>query len=243
MSLLSIRNLSVFREKNGARFTLFVPRLDLYSGRTLAVVGRSGCGKSTLLDVLALILRPHGAERFVLYPQNSSLDLFTANAKQLARIRGRELGYVLQSGGLLPFLSVKENILLPARLLGLHGKGLHFAFERITDALEIRDQLEKKPQHLSGGQRQRVAIARALVHRPRIVLADEPTAAVDQETAENICALFQALAANWNVALVMVSHDQELMRRHADSLVSFEISRQAENTIRSTLVFPEGDVA
>jgi len=228
-SCLTLRQLKVKREKNSSRFTLTVPELNIHRGRILGVVGPSGCGKSTLLDVLALILRPELAEEFSIRKEDSAsgIDLMNASENQLASIRSENIGYVLQSGGLLSFLSVRDNILLPGRLLGISEKTLSCVMENLTERLGIVDQLSKKPQHLSGGQRQRVAIARALISRPTVVLADEPTAAVDQDTAWEICEIFRTLAKDMDTALVVVSHDQTLVRQFCDEQVEFRLYRHS----------------
>ncbi|MBP3731284.1 MAG: ATP-binding cassette domain-containing protein [Mailhella sp.] len=228
--------LSLRREKNGSSFTLTVPRLEVSCGQTLAVVGTSGCGKSTLLDMLALILRPGSAERFTLELQGKSEDLFAAGPSRLAQIRGSHIGYVLQSGGLLSFLSVRDNILLPGRLLGLPPASLVKRADELGERLGISGQMQKKPQHLSGGQRQRVAIARALIHNPALVLADEPTAAVDQASAEDICAVFKSVVRESGAALVIVSHDRPLMERMADTMVTFRVEKPTPVDACSTLV-------
>lgn len=235
MSFLSVRELFLSRHKNGSSFTLHVPELDLYSGQTLAVVGQSGCGKSTLTDILALILKPDRAEKFVMRDGSREKDLFAATAGQQAEIRGTDIGYVLQSGGLFPFLSVQENIMLPGKLAGMSYAELKNRSAELAAAMGIDDQLAKKPQFLSGGQRQRVAIARALVHRPKLVLADEPTAAVDFVSAEDICRLLKKTVAENNAALLIVSHDRALMHKHADCEVTFSLERN-DGRVTSTLV-------
>ncbi|MDR1125402.1 MAG: ATP-binding cassette domain-containing protein [Deltaproteobacteria bacterium] len=232
---LTAESLTVAREKNGMRFTLHVPHLDVRLGQTLAIFGPSGCGKSTLLDILALVLRPTSAETFCFQGSKSCKNLLVLNQYSLAEVRGHDIGYVLQSGGLLPFLSVLDNILLPARLVGMRMEETRKRAYDLCDKLDISAQLDKKPQHLSGGQRQRVAIARALIHRPVLVLADEPTAAVDSSTAEDICAVFTSMANDYGVAMVIVSHDQPLMSRYADRTVGFDLKRLAVNDIHSTL--------
>lgn len=242
MIVLSAQNLTLTREKNGAVFTLRVPRLELRAGSILAVVGKSGCGKSTLLDMLALILRPDrpqgkDADLILHRKGNNSLSLITASAHTLADVRGTDMGYVLQTGGLLPFLSVRDNILLPARLLGWERRKTTDRLNQLVATLGIGEQLNKKPQHLSGGQRQRVAIARALIHSPQLVLADEPTAAVDSDTAESICAEFGKVR-NTQTALVIVSHDLELMQRHADAIIGFTALRDDRGNPVSILGTP-----
>ena len=229
MICLSIRELCISRHKNGASFTLEVPELEVKRGEILAIVGQSGCGKSTLTDTLGLILEPTSAGSFMLEGKCGSVK---------AQIRGSEIGYVLQSGGLFPFLDVLDNIMLPGRLLGISESVLKERAVELASSIGIADQLHKKPQHLSGGQRQRVAIARAVVHNPPIVLADEPTAAVDQVSANDICVLLRKIVQENNASLVIVSHDRELMKKYADYEVTFKLNKD-ERGIVSTLLKPE----
>ncbi len=240
--LLSARNVHLTREKNGAVFNLFVPLLHLQAGDIIAVVGQSGCGKSTLLDILALILRPQAGEMYLQNAKLGKVELMQANAPTLACIRRQSLGYVLQSGGLLPFLNVRDNILLPARLLGLKEAETIQWLNILLETLGIASQMHKKPQHLSGGQRQRVAIARALIHKPAIVLADEPTAAVDSDTAQNICTIFRQVVQNSGAAAIIVSHDKELMRHHADAWAEFDLKTDNLGHVHSTLLWPSSHI-
>ena len=238
---VAVKDLSVLRRKGGMSFELRAPVLNVFAGQSLAVLGASGCGKYTLLDVLALALAPTGAARFTLHPDGGqSVDLLNADAATLARLRGAHIGYVLQSGGLLSFLSVRNNILLPGQLLGLDRRLLQERLAFLCDRLNIADQLDKKPQHLSGGQRQRVAIARALIHAPLVVLADEPTAAVDQRTAADICAVFGGIVRETGAALIVVSHDAALVRGFADQVACFHVERLSPQSVLSTLR-PESD--
>ncbi len=235
MMHLSAKDLGLRREKNGAVFCLHIPHLELQAGDIVAVVGQSGCGKSTLLDILALILHPDTGTLQINDKYNNMLDLMRAEASVLARIRKERLGYVLQSGGLLPFLNVQENIMLPAKLLGVKKQEARKRFEELVETLGIEGQINKKPQHLSGGQRQRVAIARALIHSPSIVLADEPTAAVDIETAENICAILCKVVETCNASAIIVSHDRELMKNHVNAWSEFSLTTIAKDEVHSTL--------
>ena len=166
------------------------------------------------------------------------VDLLQVSPSVKAQIRGSEIGYVLQSGGLFPFLDVLDNIMLPGRLLGISESVLKERAVELASSIGIADQLHKKPQHLSGGQRQRVAIARAVVHNPPIVLADEPTAAVDQVSANDICVLLRKIVQENNASLVIVSHDRELMKKYADYEVTFKLNKD-ERGIVSTLLKPE----
>ncbi len=233
---LRIRNLNFEREKNGVFFSLHVPALDLLQGKILAVVGESGCGKSTLSDLIALILRPNICDQFCFYKEDETVDLMSASTGKLASIRGHDIGYVLQSGGLFPFLNVLENIMLPGKLIGLSNASLRQKAEDLASKIGISEQLYKKPQHLSGGQRQRVAIARALIHSPRLVIADEPTAAVDEYTANEICEVFKKAVSMSNSSLLIVSHDRALMHKHADYEVTFRLTKDYK--IKSQLCEP-----
>ncbi len=232
--LISIRELRVELRQGNTRFALTIPRFKASQGEFLSVVGPSGCGKSTFLDVLGLLLSPRSAVEFTMsFPDIGAFDLRGPHRddRVLSRLRRRHLGYVLQSGGLLPFLTVAENISLPLNLAGLAGDAAPLA-----RTLGIHDQLAKKPEALSGGQRQRTAIARALIHKPDIILADEPTAAVDHASAETILSLFRSLANRQGTTVILATHDTALAEVVADRII-----RMAPNTEEtgSTLQTPE----
>lgn len=224
-----LHNVVKSRSKGGVTFTLKVPDLKIYPGEFWAVVGPSGCGKSTLLDMLALVLGPSSADTFTIRLEDVKKMTLKAvvglSRNDAATIRKRTIGYVLQNGGLLPFLSVRENILITAELSG--RKLLQGELEKLVDSLGLQDQLDKKPQHLSGGQRQRVAVARALIHRPAIILADEPTAAVDQPTARDVRDELKMLAHRAGSAVVMVTHDRSLTEGVTDAQVDFSVTRNS----------------
>lgn len=214
------------REKGDISFTLKIDEFTLEPGKIYAVVGDSGCGKSTFLDLLSLVLQPSSAEMFRLELKDQAYDLLTATEREKTDFRKRHIGYVLQSGGLLPFLTVFENMSLTCQLNGMGAKS---HVKRLAKFLHIEDQLKKKPQHLSGGQRQRVAIGRALAHRPKIILADEPTAAVDKRTAIEIRDEFVRIAREIQAAVVIVTHDLSLVEDIADVFVTFSIERSGKN--------------
>jgi len=214
-------------------FSLHVPELALYPAQTSVFQGASGCGKSTLFDTLGLIARADTAERFLIHQAGESpTDIIQSCESAITSLRGREIGYVLQHGGLIPSLSVTENILLPCRLAGnLPDK---IRFESLVSRLGIVDQLKKKPSKLSGGQQQRVAIARALIHRPSIVLADEPTGQLDSFTARDVRDLLVSVAREESVSLLVVTHDPTLFSGFADRQFGFEITvchRQVVSTL------------
>jgi putative ABC transport system ATP-binding protein len=235
--VLSLQGVVKVREQSGSRFELGLPALSVAPGEFVAVVGESGCGKSTLLDLLALISRPTRAQGYRMRLAGGEVQDIAAlwrlqDEQALASIRRRHLGYVLQTGGLLPYLSVRDNLLLPMRLNRLPGGS-----ERILSMSRrfgVEDCLSRLPESLSGGQRQRVAILRALAHAPSVVLADEPTAAVDRRRAVQIVQDFHALARQEGLAIIMVTHDLDLVRGVADASYGFEVEQLAANHTRST---------
>ncbi|SDD11547.1 ABC transporter ATP-binding protein [Belnapia rosea] len=216
MSLtLAVEGLVVDRRPQGVDFVLEQESFGLPQGGAVALTGPSGCGKSTLLDALSLILRPNRLRSFVLRGRGGEADLaallLRGSADALAAWRGRAIGYVLQTGGLLPFATVRDNIGLPRRILGLPGAG---RTAEIAERLGIAALLPRWPGELSVGQRQRVAVARALAHEPALLIADEPTASLDARTADTTMAMLVAACREGGASLVVSSHDQGLVRRH-----------------------------
>lgn len=217
---LHISGLSKVLKSGTYQFELRVPELALESGRFYGLVGKSGSGKSTLLDLLAMVSEPTSVERFSVSTDGGDVDLAGLlrgkKEHRISEIRLRNFGYILQSGGLFPFLTVRENLDLPFRL-----SGREYASEFMDQQLrqyEIIDHLNKKPSGLSGGQRQRVAILRALCLQPQIVLADEPTASVDENMADTIVSDLKQLAARQGTTVLMVSHDLDLVKKFADEI-------------------------
>jgi len=236
--LLWLQEVVKQREQGGSRFELEVPEFRLARGEFVALVGESGCGKSTLLDLLALISRPSRCGLFDLgLDPRRPVDiahLWEQDAEaELAALRRRRLGYVLQTGGLLPYLTVRENLRLPGRLNRL--KGIDRKIGPMAQRIGIADCLDRLPEALSGGQRQRVAILRALVHGPSLVLADEPTAAVDQSRALGIVTDLRELARAEAMAVVMVTHDLGLAAL-ADRRYGFRLEAAGGNRVRSLCV-------
>jgi len=235
-SVFCLNNVVRKREKGGNLFKLKISSFEIGAGEFVAIVGESGCGKSTLLDMLGLALKPTRAEIFTirLPEKNAEYQIMDSTESQLADIRKSHVGYVLQTGGLLPFLTVRENIFLPCSINGMTDMEGHV--RKLVERLRIQDQLPKKPQYLSGGQRQRVAIARALAHRPPIVLADEPTAAVDKLTAHDIIDEFKNLTSEMGVTLLMVTHDTNLVENVADRMFTFEVDKKSEQYTSSVCI-------
>ena len=188
-------------------FLLQVPELRLDPGQLLAVVGPSGSGKSTLLAILALALRPDGAERFVLRAAGEVHDVAGIWQRDdqgaLSRLRARALGFVPQTAGLLPFLTLRANIALSQEIAGRPDPGHVVA---LAERLGIAGTLDRRPDEVSVGQRLRAAVARALAHRPALVLADEPTAAVHPAQADELLQLL-AEVADGGAAVLVATHD------------------------------------
>lgn len=220
------------------RFVLHVPEISVPPGCVCVFHGPSGCGKSTLFDMLGLISAPTSAAVFEISGEDGGVtDLRSCTESVRARTRGSMIGYVLQLGGLLPALTIAENISLPLRLGGLPVPWAQIT--TLADRLGIREQLYKKPAALSGGQKQRAAIARALVHRPRVILADEPTGAVDPCLAVEIRDLLVSCALEQNTSVLVVTHDVGLFARHASRHFTFAIARH-DREVRSTLITVPG---
>ena len=191
----------------GSAFTIVIDRLELAPGTRLAIVGPSGSGKSTMLALLGLALRPDPGGGTLCVDGTDALPLWrSGRTDALAALRAGSLGFVPQTGALLPFLSLWENILLPQRIVNRPDPA--FAL-RLAERLGIADLLQRRPAAVSVGQRQRAAIARALAHRPTLLLADEPTAAVHPAQADAVLALLSAAAAQNGTALVITTHDPD----------------------------------
>ncbi|MCP4980939.1 MAG: ABC transporter ATP-binding protein [Gammaproteobacteria bacterium] len=205
----SLKNVVKERLIDGVGFRLIVPDIQISAEENIALIGHSGCGKSTLLDILALISRPDSCEQMNIHPvAGDSYDIARLwkrdRQSRLSQIRKQHIGYVLQSGGLLPYLTVRENIELPRKLLKLPDDD---SISSISRVLGIDRQLDKLPGLLSAGERQRASFARALSHRPSILIADEPTAALDPITAQKIMAVVMEVIRGLKITLITASHD------------------------------------
>ncbi len=181
--------------------------LELAAGDTVAITGASGCGKSTLLNLLGTLDTPDSGSIEIMGERTDHLK-----EKALARIRSEMIGFVFQLHHLLPQLSALENVLLPtlARRDPAHRREVRERAENLLAAVGLSDRLCHRPDQLSGGERQRTAVARALINTPRLLLADEPTGALDERNAEGLVALLTQLALEDGLALVTVTHDPEV---------------------------------
>lgn len=230
----AIRLEGVWKRRGGAGddrvFELHVPDFHVAPGEFVAVLGASGCGKSTLLDMLGLISRPDGYDRLMVADGERAVDAGGASEARLAAIRRRRLGYVMQTGGLLPFLTVRANARLATGLAGAGRRGAAERLQAMAAALGIDHLLDRKPAAMSGGQRQRAAVLRALAHAPSLVLADEPTASVDRDTALGMVQMLANLARDAGASVVMVTHDHSLVAGIARRTYGFQVTSEGRRT-------------
>jgi putative ABC transport system ATP-binding protein len=195
--------------------------LDIHPGELTLVVGPSGCGKTTLLSILAGTLDPTGGDVSVF-----GIDLKRLSRRQKAAFRARNVGFVFQQFNFLPALTAAENVAVP---LVINGDIKAVAIARATEILKsvgLGDRVNSFPSQLSGGQQQRVAIARALVHHSRLLVADEPTSAIDARTGQAIMELIRRLARQPDRVAVIVTHDARVFG-FADRIITLEDGRVA----------------
>jgi len=175
---------------------------ELHAGELLAIMGASGSGKTTLMNIIGLLDRP-SAGNYLL--EGKEVSGLTDDAR--AHIRNQSIGFVFQSFFLLPRLSALQNVGLPLIYRGIHGDELIKRSSFELSKVGMSEHVEHKPNELSGGQQQRVAIARALVGSPKVILADEPTGALDSATGEEVMGLFKNLNKKDKTTIVIVTHD------------------------------------
>lgn len=175
---------------------------DVLEGEFLGIMGASGSGKTTLLNCIATMVKPSSGR--ILLKSN---DVSSFKGIQLANYRGKEIGYLFQEFELLDNLTARENIILPLSLHGVTGKQAERELQELANRLDIVDVLEKFPSQMSGGQKQRVAAARALISKPSIVLADEPTGALDSKNSKILMDKLYAINKEQQKTIVMVTHD------------------------------------
>jgi putative ABC transport system ATP-binding protein len=180
--------------------------LEFFQGQASVLIGPSGSGKTTLLSILGCLLAPSEGQLLI---ENGSVNF--SDKSSLTEVRRQKLGFIFQHAQLLPFLTIEENLALIGLNAGMHKDDVKQRLENLLGRLELLPMRLKYPSQLSGGQRQRVAIARALLHRPSIVLADEPTAALDWNTGKTVVELLLEQARREQAVLVVVTHDTRML--------------------------------
>jgi lipoprotein-releasing system ATP-binding protein len=205
MSFLSLSSITKsYHEPHAGQVLPVLNQLDLQmeSGESVAIVGRSGCGKSTLLNVLGLLDVPDAGEYTL-----AGEPMAQASAEQRAAVRSGQIGFIFQLHHLLPQCTALENVLLPTLARAKRDKGqLRQRALDLLAAVGLSERVLHRPAQLSGGERQRVAVARALIHQPSLILADEPTGALDEEHAQQLTELLLGLQKQTGAALILVTH-------------------------------------
>ncbi len=194
---------------NGTSFTID-------KGEMVAIMGPSGSWKSTLMSIIGCLDVPTSGTYTL-----DGLSIESMNDAQLAEIRGRKIGFVFQQFNLLSRTSALDNVMLPLTYAGVRGEEKRERALKVLEQVGLADRTDHTPSELSGGQQQRVAIARALVNDPAILLADEPTGALDSKTGVEIMDLFQRLHSDTGQTVVLVTHDP-FIARHADRIIMLQ---------------------
>src|SRR5947207_6884967 len=206
----SVRNLSKVYRKPGTNVEVHALRsinLDFIQGQFTAIMGASGSGKSTLMNVLGCLDQPTTGQ-YILGDQ----DISSLPDDELSEIRSRRIGFIFQNFNLIQQLTVLENLEVPMFYLGIPPQQRRRRAMELAERVGLSDRLDHRPMQLSGGQQQRVCVARAMVNEPLILLADEPTGALDSKTGQAILALFDELVAQGKT-IILVTHDPSVAHR------------------------------
>lgn len=214
LNLLDVRDLQMIYGKKGFQ-THALNDISMYvqKGEYVAIIGKSGCGKSTLLSIIAGIQKPTSGK--VMY---KGQDIYLYSDSQLAKYRNKEIGFVVQQFALINEYSVEKNVMLPMRYSLLDTKERKRKAAYVLKRMGIYEKKDKFPYELSGGECQRVAIARALINNPGVLLADEPTGALDEENGKNVMQIFDELHSDGNT-IIIVTHDMDIAKR-ADRIIT-----------------------
>src|SRR5215212_5004089 len=207
-SLISMRNIwKTYQMGSEEVHALHGVSFDVQKGEYLAIIGPSGSGKSTLMNLIGCLDTPTKGEYWINGKNVSEMD-----DDELARIRNKEVGFVFQTFNLLARATSLHNVELPLIYAGMSSTERHEKAKQALSSVDLTDRMMHKPNELSGGQRQRVAIARALVNHPSILLADEPTGALDTATSHDIMNLFEKLHSEGNT-IIVVTHEPDIAAR------------------------------
>lgn len=206
--MIKISNINKFYNLGEEKFhALKNVNLEIKKGEFLAIMGPSGSGKSTMIKILGLLDREYEGE-FLLNDQNvKELDDNT-----LSKLRNERLGYVFQDFNLIQRLTIRENIELPMLYSGKAQKECLHKVKELLDKINLSDKMNKYPSQLSGGQQQRISIIRALVNNPDIIIADEPTGALDSKTSEQIMDIFKKLNEE-GITIILITHDVNVAKK------------------------------
>ncbi|WPB78305.1 ABC transporter ATP-binding protein [Archangium violaceum] len=216
-----------YAEGDAVREVLSNVRVTLHAGEFIVLLGRSGSGKSTLLNLISGIDLPsRGTVRV------DGRELVTLSEHERTLLRRERIGFIFQAFNLLPTLTVEENILLPLELTGRDGLDSRNRVRELLDTVGLGNRAASFPDRLSGGEQQRVAVARALAHTPPLLLADEPTGNLDEQTGRKVLDLLEGLTRREKACALIVTHDPGLVAR-ADRVLSLEAGRLVEREARA----------
>ncbi len=208
--------------------------LDVHRGAVTLLMGPSGSGKTTLLSVMGGILKPSSGEVWI-----NGREITKLREADLPQVRLDNIGFIFQGFNLFPTLTAGENIELMLNLKGVRGGQVRRRAENLLEQVGLAGKYDSFPSDLSGGQKQRVAIARALSGEPQIILADEPTAALDSQSGRVIIEMMRSLASAGNRAVVIVTHDNRLVE-FADRIIHIADGQVADEAVRETA--PAGEL-
>lgn len=181
--------------------------LDIYANDFVAIVGESGSGKSTLMNILGALDTPTKGSYIL-----DGIDVLHASSKQLANIRNKKVGFVFQNFNLISRTSALKNVELPMLYAKVNANTRHERAKELLELVGMGTRMKHMPNELSGGQKQRVAIARAISNNPAILLADEPTGALDSENSRVVMDIFHDLHDNYGMTIVLITHSQQLAK-------------------------------
>ncbi len=181
--------------------------LDIETGEMISIMGASGSGKSTLLNILGILDNYDDGEYFL-----DGMKIKRLNERKAAQLRNKKLGFVFQSFNLVSFKNAMENVALPLYYQNIHRKKRNTIAMEYLEKMGIKDWAHHLPNELSGGQKQRVAIARALITKPKVILADEPTGALDSVTSREVIDLLQEINRT-GITIVIVTHEHDIAQR------------------------------
>lgn len=179
--------------------------LTVYPGEFVAIVGESGSGKSTLMNIIGVLDRPTGGSYML-----DGVDVQRAKDRELSAIRNKKIGFVFQTYNLIGRQSAQKNVELPMLYAGTSARQRSQRARELLDMVDMGDRAKHQPNELSGGQKQRVAIARAMANNPALLLADEPTGALDSQTSRTVMDLFHELHQKYGMTIVLITHNAEL---------------------------------
>lgn len=218
--MIQIENLTkVYQMGDGEVRALDGASFDIDKGEMVAIMGPSGSGKSTLMSIVGCLDVPTSG-KYIL----DGVSVENLDEAKLAEVRGQKIGFVFQQFNLLARTSALENVMLPLTYAGVSGKERQDRAMKALERVGLAERMYHAPNELSGGQQQRVAIARALVNEPAILLADEPTGALDSKTGVEIMELFQSLYKDHGQTVILVTHDS-YVARHTNRIIKLSDGR------------------